>query len=120
MILKNTIRDNHRRLLGSAKRGSGRELSATDLFARDELGLSQVATHQGPTVSGELVAVEEWNQLQRSLARLSDEQRRVIELRHFDELSFAEIAERMSKSDPAVRMLWVRALRNLQQTSQDT
>ena len=117
-ILKNTIRDHHRRLFGSHKRGSGRELAATDLFRTGDPGLSQYAIERGPTVSGELVAVEEWNQLERSLARLSDEQRRVIEMRHFEELGFSEIAMRMNKSDPAVRMLWVRALRNLQQATQ--
>lgn len=117
-IVKNTIRDHHRRLIGSTKRGSGREQAATDLFAKGKPGLSQVAIEQGTTVSGEMLAVEEWNQLERSLDRLSDEQRRVIEMRHFEELSFSEIALRMNKSDPAVRMLWVRALRNLQQATQ--
>jgi RNA polymerase sigma-70 factor (ECF subfamily) len=117
-ILKNTIRDHHRRLVGSTKRGSGREQAATDLFKTGDPGLSQIAVERGPTVSGELVAVEEWNQLEMSLARLSDEQRRVIEMRHFEELSFVEIARLMNKSDAAVRMLWVRALRNLQQATQ--
>lgn len=116
-ILKNTIRDQHRRLIGSNKRGSGREQSATDLFAKDDPGLSQIAIERGPTVSGEIVAAEEWSEFERSLAQLSEEQRRVVELRHFEELSFAEISTLMDKSDPAVRMLWVRALRNLQQTT---
>jgi RNA polymerase sigma-70 factor, ECF subfamily len=117
-ILKNTIRDHHRRLFGANKRGSGREQAATDLFKASDPGLSQYAIERGPTVSGELAAAEEWNQFERSLARLSDEQRRVIEMRHFEELSFSDIALRMNKSDPAVRMLWVRALRNLQQATQ--
>lgn len=117
MILKNTIRDHYRRLFGSTKRGSGREQAATDLFAKGDPGLSQYAIERGETVSGELVAAEEWGELERSLAQLSDEQRQVVELRHFEELSFAEIAALMSKSDPAVRMLWVRALRNLQQAT---
>jgi len=117
-ILKNTILDHHRRLMGSTKRGSGRERAATDLFANGEPGLSQYAIQRGTTISGELIAAEEWLQLQRSLAQLSDEQRLVVEMRHFEELSFAEIAQQIGKSDPAVRMLWVRALRNLQQATQ--
>jgi RNA polymerase sigma-70 factor (ECF subfamily) len=117
-ILKNTIRDQQRRLVGATKRGSGREQSATDLFAKGEPGLSQIAVERGPTVSGELVEAEEWHQLETSLARLSDEHRRVIEMRHFEDLSFIEIAERTNKTDAAVRMLWVRALRNLQRTTQ--
>lgn len=117
MILKNTISDHHRRLIGSTKRGSGREQAATDLFAAGDPGLSQYAVEQGPTVSSEIVAAEEWIELETSLAQLSEEQRQVIELRHFEDLGFAEIAARMKKSDPAVRMLWVRALRNLQMTT---
>jgi RNA polymerase sigma-70 factor, ECF subfamily len=117
MILKNTIRDHHRRLFGADRRGSGREQAATDLFASGDPGLSQYALQRGPTASGELSAVEEWLELDRSLAQLSDEQREVIAMRHFEELSFAEISKRMNKSDPAVRMLWVRALRNLQKAT---
>lgn len=116
-ILKNTIRDHHRRLFGASKSGFVREQAATDLFKTGDPGLSQYAIERGTTVSGELAAAEEWNQLEGGLARLPDEQRRVIEMRHFEELSFSEIAKRMNKSDPAVRMLWVRALRNLQQAA---
>ncbi len=63
------------------------------------------------------MAAEEWIELERSLAQLSTEQRRVVEMRHFEALSFADIAKQMDKTDPAVRMLWVRALRNLQQAT---
>ncbi len=117
-ILKNTIRDHYRRLFGSNERGSGREQAATDLIAQGDPGLSQYAIERGPTVSGQLVAAEEWIELERSLAQLSAEQRRVVEMRHFEELSFADIATRINKSDAAVRMLWVRALRNLQDATQ--
>ncbi len=118
-ILKNTIRDHHRRIMGSIKRGSGREQVATDLFDMGEPGLSQYAIVGGPTASSEMMATEEWLALKQSLARLSEEQRMVIELRHFEELSFTEIAKQLNKSDPAVRMLWIRALRNLQRVNQD-
>ena len=87
-ILKNTIRDHQRRLLGADKRGRGREQSAGDIFTDDGHGLSQHATARGPTVSGELVAAEEWLELERALRQLPDEQKKVIELRHFEEFSF--------------------------------
>lgn len=113
-ILKNTIRDHQRRLLGTEKRGAGREQPATDLFAKSDPGLSQFAVVCGPTASSEMVASEDWLELEKRLALLSSEQRQVIHLRHFEELSFSEIAQQLNRSDPAVRMLWVRALRNLQ------
>lgn len=114
-ILKNTIRDHQRRLFGTNKRGLGREQLASDVFAQGDPGLSRHAKSSGPTASVELEASEQWHALEQSLAQLSKEQRQVIELRHFEELPFAEIAKRAGKSEPAVRMLWVRALRSLQQ-----
>ncbi|MGB7343928.1 MAG: sigma-70 family RNA polymerase sigma factor [Pirellulaceae bacterium] len=117
MIVKNTVRDHQRRLLGTEKRGQGREYAATDVFDEDTPGLSHSALAGGQTVSGELVVAEQWAALQQSLGKLSNEQRLVIKLRHFQELSFAKIAKQLSRSEPAVRMLWVRALRNLQQSA---
>ena len=49
--------------------------------------------------------------------RLPDDQRRVVELRHFDGRTHAEIADELGRSTAAVRMLWVRALRNLRPES---
>ena len=113
-ILKNTIRDQNRRLLGSMKRGSGREQLATEMFTEDNPGLSAYATARGPTASGEIAALEDALTLANAMERLPLEQRRVIELRHFENLSHAAIAKQLNKTEPAVRMLWVRALRSLQ------
>jgi RNA polymerase sigma-70 factor, ECF subfamily len=114
IILKNTIRDHHRRLFGTDKRGLGREQLASETFAQGDPGLSQHAISRGATASGEFEVFEQWRALEQSLEQLPKEQRQVIELRHFEDLQFAEIAKRIGKSEPAVRMLWVRALRNLQ------
>ena len=113
-IMKNTIRDHQRRLLGTGKRGMGREHAATDAFASGAPGLTQHAVAKGPSVSGVLMAAEQRIALEQSLTQLSKEQRQVIELRHFEGVSVAEIAMRMDKTESAVRMIWVRALRNLQ------
>ncbi len=113
-IMKNTIRDQHRRLLGSVKRGSGREQLATELFTEDKPGLSAFASAQGPTASDEVVALEDALTLAKAMEQLPLEQRRILELRHFDNLSHAAIAKQLNKTEPAVRMLWVRALRSLQ------
>jgi RNA polymerase sigma-70 factor (ECF subfamily) len=50
-----------------------------------------------------------------ALARLSPDHREVIQLRNLQRLDFAEVARRMNRSRPAVQMLWVRALANLQE-----
>lgn len=50
-----------------------------------------------------------------ALARLPEEYREVIVLRHFEELSFADVASRMNKTVDSVQKLWVRGLARLRQ-----
>ncbi len=114
MIVKNTIRD-HQRRLGADKRGAGRARTAVDTFSPCDLGLSAHALAQEATGISELIAAEEALALMEAMKQLPLEQRRVIELRHFEGQSHSEIAARLNKTEPATRMLWVRALRTLQQ-----
>lgn len=113
-IMKNAIRDQHRRLFGADKRGAGREQLATDVAMAGNNGLDFQAIAHDPTASSEMAAAEDALALANAIEKLPLEQRRVIELRHFSNLSYAMIAEQLNKSEPAVRMLWVRALRSLQ------
>jgi len=53
--------------------------------------------------------------LLEALGRLSADHRRVLELRHFDDLPFTEIAARMDRQTDAIRQLWVRAVRRLRE-----
>jgi RNA polymerase sigma-70 factor (ECF subfamily) len=50
-----------------------------------------------------------------ALAKLPDHYRQVIVLRHLEELTFPEVAERMGKSVGSVKNLWVRALTTLKE-----
>ena len=54
-----------------------------------------------------------------AIARLSEDYREVILLRHAEHLPFEEVAQRMDRSAGAVRMLWVRALEKLNQELKD-
>jgi RNA polymerase sigma-70 factor (ECF subfamily) len=49
-----------------------------------------------------------------AVAQLDEDQRTVVVLRNLQRLPFQEVAERMGRSRPAVQMLWLRAIRNLQ------
>lgn len=49
-------------------------------------------------------------------ARLPDAYREVLVLRHMEELAFAEIAQRMERSEDSVKKLWVRALAALRRS----
>jgi RNA polymerase sigma-70 factor (ECF subfamily) len=54
-----------------------------------------------------------------ALDRLPVDYREVIILRHLEALSFAEVAQRMNRSEDSVQKLWVRALANLRRTLGD-
>ena len=48
-----------------------------------------------------------------ALEHLPEEYRKVVDLRNFQDLPFAAIAEQLGRSVAAVRQLWVRAVRRL-------
>ncbi len=54
--------------------------------------------------------------LAQALDQLSADHRQVLIARHFEDRSFADIAAQMDRSEAAIRMLWVRALRALRQS----
>ncbi len=51
-----------------------------------------------------------------AVSRLPDAYREVIVLRHLQDLAFADIAQRMGRSEESVKKLWVRALAALRRT----
>lgn len=51
-----------------------------------------------------------------ALDRLPEDYREVIILRHLEGLSFAEVSQRMGRSEDSVQKLWVRALANLRRS----
>lgn len=67
------------------------------------------------TPSEQAVRREQGTLLADALARLPDDYREVIILRHLEELTFAEVAARMDRSLDSVQKLWVRALARLRQ-----
>lgn len=64
--------------------------------------------------------VQKQEQLQNVLdriAKLPSHYRDVLLLRHIEELSFEEVAQRLGKTSGAVRMIWLRALESLREVS---
>jgi RNA polymerase sigma-70 factor (ECF subfamily) len=66
-----------------------------------------------PSPSSHVRAQEEQELLERALARLSEDHRQAILLRHREYLSFAEIGRRMGRSEDAAQKLWTRAVESL-------
>jgi RNA polymerase sigma-70 factor (ECF subfamily) len=67
------------------------------------------------TPSEQAVKHEQGTLLADALARLPDDYREVIILRHLEELTFPEVAARMDRTLDSVQKLWVRALARLRQ-----
>jgi RNA polymerase sigma-70 factor (ECF subfamily) len=107
-ILIHNVLNQYRRLRGTQMRDVAREVPL-DQPQETLRNLPDSAT----TPSGALMRGEAAQQLERALARLSDEHRQVIELRHREDLPFAEIGRRMHRSPDAARMLWSRAFEQL-------
>jgi len=68
-----------------------------------------------PLPEDSLLARERREGVEKAVAMLSAEQRRVVELRIFAGLSLLETARLMDRSEAAVKMLQQRALKNLRQ-----
>jgi RNA polymerase sigma-70 factor (ECF subfamily) len=69
--------------------------------------------------SSDLIRRESAVLLADQLARLSADYREVIVLRHLHGLSFEEVACRMNRGCGAVRMLWLRAIRELRKALEE-
>jgi RNA polymerase sigma-70 factor (ECF subfamily) len=67
-----------------------------------------------PSPRSALVVREEEETVRKAIDRLPPAQRSVILLRHKEQLSFAEIGERLDRSMAAAHKLWCRALVRLQ------
>ena len=69
----------------------------------------------GVTPSQEFLKLDNALRVTAALAELPPDYQEVIALRNLHRLSFNEVAEQMGRSRPAVQMLWMRAIKKLQQ-----
>lgn len=99
-----------RRHLGAQKRAAGKEQSpgGSQNISRLE---QWCQTHSSPSQAAQ--RQERALLLAAILARLPEDYREVLTLRHLEGLGFPEIAERLQRSPGAVRVLWMRALKKL-------
>jgi len=114
-ILNHNAADFVRRYRVAAKRAAGREASFRDPADSRSPGVPEPAADQ-PTPSQEFLRLDAELRVTAALAELPPDYQEVIVLRNLQRLSFNEVAERMSRSRPAVQMLWMRAIRKLRET----
>lgn len=98
---------------GTLKRDVSREFSIDQLeqsVAASARKLDTLLVARDPSPSHLAVAQEQREHLAKVLEELPEDYREVILLRNIEELSHQDVAQRMGRSEPAVRMLWLRAL----------
>ena len=118
-ILKHNVADFIRAYRGTAKRQTRREVRWRDPAASTMApGAPEPAASCG-TPSQEFVRMDNELRVAAALAELPEDYREVIALRNFQQLPFAEIADRMERSRPAVQMLWMRAVKRLAEAMEE-
>ena len=113
-ILTHNASDFVRRYRGTAKRQARREVRFRDPADSLSAGAPEPAA-PGATPSQEFLQLDNELRVTGAMSELSPDYQEVIVLRNFQRLPFAEVAERMDRSRPAVQMLWMRAIRKLQE-----
>lgn len=110
-IVVNTTGHALRDHLDAAKRNADREQPLA--------GLSEVVAAADTSPSMRAVRLERSADIAAALARLPEDMQTVILGRHVDDLSYADLAEKLGRSEGAVRVLYTRALRRLREECGD-
>lgn len=97
------------------RREQGLEINLDHTSRLIDRGLQAVDS----TPSQQVMRHEQGVLLAAALAQLPDDYREVVVLRHLEELTFPQVAERMGRSVDSVQKLWVRALARLRSLMKD-
>jgi RNA polymerase sigma-70 factor (ECF subfamily) len=117
-IAAQALQQVHRRHLGTAARDAGRDVAlqapAPGLPEASSLLLASALVASGISPSGTVAEDEQRELLGEALESLSPEDREVLFLRHFEQLSNKEIAALLGLSPPGASLRHLRALGRLQ------
>jgi RNA polymerase sigma-70 factor (ECF subfamily) len=115
-ITERKIIDAHRRFFEAQKRDAGREVSIGP--SRDDTqqgGLMHLLVASMTTASQMFSRNAKEARMQEAILQLPEDQREALRLRYVENLPSKEIAERLGKSDAAIRVMLTRSLKKLQQ-----
>jgi len=115
-IVQTNAADFVRRYATAGKRRAAREVSLDQRVGDDSQGFVRDPSDPGQTPSQIVLRREQELEISQAVSRLPEDYQEVIILRNLERLPFDEIARRLGRSRPAVQMLWMRALRKLQET----
>ena len=116
MILNHNAADFVRRHRGTANRPGRREIPFDAGRADDSRRFVREPSDPGESPSQIVLRREREIEVADAVARLPQDYQDVIQLRNLQRLPFDEVARRMGRSRPAAQMLWMRALRKLEET----
>ena len=113
-IARDHIIDQHRRHRVAARRSLDRERPMAPAFPdRSSLDLAAQLRDPGLTPAAAALRAELGRRFQTAIAQLDDDDREIILLRHFEQLSNSDAARALGISEPAAGMRHLRALRRL-------
>jgi RNA polymerase sigma-70 factor (ECF subfamily) len=114
-IAERRIIDLHRRFFGTQKRDAAREVPLGTSSGSDTqpAGLINLLVASLTTPSQAFSRNAREAKLLEALEKLPEEQRTALRLRYIDDLPSKQIAERLGKSDAAVRVMLTRSLKKL-------
>ena len=114
-ILSHNAADYVRRYHTAEKRRANREIPMAAMGG-DKSGEYQYdPSDPGDSPSELVMRYENEIEVADAIARLPDDYRDVIMLRNLQRLPFSEVAQQMGRSRPAVQMLWMRAIKKLEE-----
>jgi RNA polymerase sigma-70 factor, ECF subfamily len=118
-ILASVLANLVRRFRGTKRRDPRLERGLAEDLDRSSRALEHglVAAHSSP--SQQASRREQAFLLADALGKLPDDYREVIILRQLEDLSFADVALRMQRSEDSVKNLWVRALARMRLAMED-
>ncbi|QDU41024.1 ECF RNA polymerase sigma factor SigD [Maioricimonas rarisocia] len=115
LIVSQTLIDVHRRHFGTQKRDPRRELSISSGWSSESTSLSITGFLLGHLTSPSQAALkaELSQQLEAALSTMSNIDREVLALRHFEELTNSETAQVLNLTEQAASVRYMRALTRL-------
>jgi RNA polymerase sigma-70 factor (ECF subfamily) len=119
-VAERRIIDAHRKFYGTQKRSAGREVPLDVLgTATNPIGLIDLLVASFTSPSEAFSRDQREVQLLSAMKTLPDEAQEALRLRYVEGLPSKEIAERLQKTDGAVRVLLTRSLKKLGDLLQD-
>ena len=114
-ILSRNVADFVRRYRCTDKRQQRLEVPIAPLPDHSSIAAGLEPRDTGETPAQEIMRLEREIQVADAITRLEPDHQEVIVLRNLERLPFAEVAQRMGRSRPAAQMLWMRAVKKLQE-----